>query len=305
MIRKIYHSIRYGSKMVNAMRVDAVLTSKEPWSTERSESDFSKLQSDSIRRNSYAYDPFSLWNRANERVAKLLSLLPSLRARGLSTLDAGCGDGMLSVLLNAYGHHVTLVDMEDWRDAQARQLPFISSKLEDLVEITSNSQDLVTSFNTFEHVQDPTSALVELLRVVRPGGHIYLHFGPLYCSPIGLHAHKTLNMPFPQFLFREEFWRQKLREFGINDLGGERSDLQPLNKWRLHQFEELFHDCGGEAVLLKRFYSRDCTNLILKYPEAFRGRGLTYDDVTVQGLEVLLKKPETPNQSCSERQPCQ
>lgn len=271
--------------------IGAVLDNRDAPDCSTAESHFDELQSKYSPRDGYKYDAHSLWVRAQERMAELFELVPALRERGRHLLDAGCGDGMLSVQLAAYGHLVTLVDMEDWRDRQALHLHFVESKLEKVEGVSSESQDMVTSYNTFEHVEGPAKCLAELLRIVKPGGHLYFHFGPLYCSPIGLHAHKTLNMPYPQFLFSKEFLDAKLRELGINDLGRDQSALQPLNRWRLCQFEELFNSCDAELLLLRHCPSKDYTSIVLEYPECFRGRGLTLPDLRVQALKVLLRKP--------------
>jgi hypothetical protein len=100
-------------------------------------------------------------------------------------------------------------------------------------------------------------------------------------------------MPYPQFLFSEAFIQRKLQQLGIWDLGKKRENLQPLNRWRLAQFEALWSDSMCEVMESRYFRaSPQHTDLVLRYPESFRGLGLEYEDVTIQSLRVLLRKRE-------------
>ncbi len=90
--------------------------------------------------------------------------------------------------------------------------------------------DLVMSWSVFEHVPDPEQALKNVLRLVKPGGVIYLSIH-LYTSNNGHHDIRA-------FTGQEEklpIWGH-LRE-------STRSQLHPssyLNRWRLAQWRELF-----------------------------------------------------------------
>ena len=129
-----------------------------------------------------------------------------------------------------------------------------------------------------------------MLRVAKPGGHVYLSFNPLFCSPWGLHAYHTLNMPYPQFLFSEGYLDRLLAGHGIIDLGKARTQLQPLNRWKPEQYRALWRRESCRIVSETR--TRDFSGLpvILEYPESFRGLGLTLEDVTASGFAVLVQK---------------
>ncbi len=112
---------------------------------------------------------------------------------------------MCGYLLSCYGHSVYLSDMEDWRAPQAQQLEFLQTEIEAGLIWPDEYFDFIYSYNTFEHLKDPKTALTELLRVTKRGGLIYLNFAPLYASAWGLHAYRTLKIPYIQFLFSEAF----------------------------------------------------------------------------------------------------
>jgi hypothetical protein len=59
------------------------------------------------------------------------------------------------------------------------------------------------------------------------------------------------------------------------------------------QFEGLWRRSGCEVVsaqVLDRW--TQYLDLLLRFPRAFTGRGLTLDDLTVHSIAVLLRRPE-------------
>lgn len=253
------------------------------------EATFARLKREFDQRRSYSYSAWDVWQRGTTRAAALMSTC-DLRTPGARVLDAGCGEGMLAAALHGYGHRLTLIDVDDWRDERARSLCFHKADLCQPLPLESDQFDLVYSYNTFEHLPAPGIAFSELVRVCRPGGQIYLKFGPLYASAWGLHAYHTLPIPYLQFLFTQEFLRAKLAEAGIYDLGGSRDDLQPLNAWRLEQFQRMWHEsaCAVRAADVNEELTH--LSLIRRFPQAFRGRGLMFEDVITKSVWVRLRK---------------
>jgi SAM-dependent methyltransferase len=239
----------------------------------------------------YGYDSYSTWARGCERAIKLL-LTPELRSKQLTVLEAGCGDGMTSYALTTYGNvkEICLNDTQDWRDERAKSFAFIPGDMCEGVAVSSSTFDLVITYNTFEHVRDPGSALRELLRVCKPGGVVYIDFNPLYCSPLGLHAF-SFRMPYAQFLFSPSLIQTKVRELGVDDLGRSSDSLQPTNQWRISQFRELWKDSGCDIVHMVEVPEQRHLATVLEFPAAFQGRNLTVDDLEIAGIAVMMRKP--------------
>ena len=120
-----------------------------------------------------------------------------------STLEIACADGMVSSHLAKAGARATALDLSDalfddrahrtgvrFIQADAGEMPF-----------TDAASDLARSINAFEHRTDPRAVLQEAIRVTRPGGAGYLHFGPLDRSSYGLHATRSITVPFCHLLF--------------------------------------------------------------------------------------------------------
>ena len=272
--------------------VEEILVRREPPQCSNSEAAFERLQAEYAGVPEYGYDALSTWKRGADRAAALLTLDPKLKSPGARILDAGCGDGMTAYLLATFGHEATVSDAEDWRDARARSLPFVEGDLAKPGLTPENHFDLVCTYNSFEHFSDPGTVLQQLVRACVPGGMLYLEFGPLYCGPWGLHAYRTLRMPYPQFLFSRGFIGKKLDELGIEDLGRKRTSLQPVNGWRLAQFRDLWARSGCEVLRCDvKWVDTGLLRLIKEFPEAFRGRELTLEDVLAQSLTVLLRRP--------------
>jgi demethylmenaquinone methyltransferase / 2-methoxy-6-polyprenyl-1,4-benzoquinol methylase len=89
---------------------------------------------------------------------------------------------MVSSHLAKAGAQATALDLSDAlfddsvRDAGVRLVQADASDM----PFADAEFDLVCSFNAFEHVTDPEAVLREAIRVTKPGGAIYLLFGPLY-----------------------------------------------------------------------------------------------------------------------------
>jgi hypothetical protein len=72
---------------------------------------------------------------------------------------------MLCVLLDTFGHEMTLSDLEDWRMDAAKSLPFVPADCCDALPIPNDaSTSLSALINAFEHFPNPRRAMDELLR---------------------------------------------------------------------------------------------------------------------------------------------
>ena len=97
---------------------------------------------------------------------------------GRRLLDVGCGTGGFSVLAGEAGADVWSVDaspeaaaIAGVRTAGRRVLVATAESL----PLASASFDLVYCFSTLEHLGDASRAVREMVRVLRPGGRLYLH----------------------------------------------------------------------------------------------------------------------------------
>jgi ubiquinone/menaquinone biosynthesis C-methylase UbiE len=96
-------------------------------------------------------------------------------------LDWGCGWGQVTSLLKERGVQVECFDYRDGEDVHVTQLerfPQISVRVSgDPVKLPFSDSHFgaVLSCGVLEHVQDPDASLVELHRVLQPGGCLFIY----------------------------------------------------------------------------------------------------------------------------------
>jgi 2-polyprenyl-3-methyl-5-hydroxy-6-metoxy-1,4-benzoquinol methylase len=114
------------------------------------------------------------------RVEVLKECLDGQEIRGSSWLDAGCGTGTLSRILAERGCYVTGVDAAPAMVEKAKSLAAKSElsrlltfhQVDDVahMEFRDNSFDGILCSSVLEYLADPGACLLELVRVLRPGG---------------------------------------------------------------------------------------------------------------------------------------
>lgn len=239
----------------------------------------------------YDYDDLSLWLRASRRIARLAEL-GALKANPCRVLEICGGDGMVSALLTELGHQVVMVDQSDWRHARAQDVQFVECDVDTGLPFREGEFDLLVSYNAFEHVKQPDAVLAEMRRVCRSGGKLLLDFGPLYASPFGLHAW-NLPLPWPQFLLSPALLAQVISSRSLSDLGTSQDTLQPTNGWSLARFRELWAHSGCTIEHLAEDEDHRFLELVTEFPAAFRGRGLTFEDLVKNSIEIVLARPDS------------
>ncbi len=103
-------------------------------------------------------------------------------------LDAACGEGYGTYLLSKWGAKKAVgVDISESAVAHAQEvfggekLEFFCNTVEKLAMFPNNSFDMVVSFETIEHIQDPIAFLKEIKRIVKPDGIVVISCPNDYC----------------------------------------------------------------------------------------------------------------------------
>lgn len=127
-------------------------------------------------------------------------------------LDVGCGAGGKSLYYASLGAaSVVGVDIVPGYRAEAKALAAELCLADRAVFLCASALalpfpdgqfDTVVMNDFFEHVSDPEEALREALRVLAPGGRVYVNFPPYY-HPTGAHMSDVLHMPWVQLFFTE------------------------------------------------------------------------------------------------------
>jgi SAM-dependent methyltransferase len=121
------------------------------------------------------YDPTSeLWGEHRSRYR-----FAAQWVAGKRVLDVACGAGFGLEMLRAAGANAVGIDLDFDALCQGSQAQADATRL----PLSDASMDVVASFETIEHVPDARALVVELRRVLRPGGALVLStpnraFGP-------------------------------------------------------------------------------------------------------------------------------
>lgn len=152
---------------------------------------------------------------------------------------------------------------------------------------------LVTAVNTFEHISDPTRALAEIARVLRPGAWVYVSFDPIWTADTGSHFQHRVADPWAHLVLDEAQFVARMREAGAEDW--EIDDFRwAMNRHRLAFYERLFRKTAAELgldVALFRAWSGVVHQSHLEHAN-FRLALKTYtrDELLTRGMTAVLHK---------------
>lgn len=95
-------------------------------------------------------------------------------------LDVGCATGIFLDCARKTGWDVKGIEVSKWASERARyrlHLDVLTRTIGDAVKnnwVKNNSFDVVTLWDTIEHLQDPTSVLMEVNSVLKEGGLLFI-----------------------------------------------------------------------------------------------------------------------------------
>jgi SAM-dependent methyltransferase len=237
----------------------------------------------------YRYDDESLAARGRERAATMLAYTRRETNLPHRYLDLGMWDGMTCHALQTMGRTAVGVDIRvEGLDARAvgGGAAFAGMDAAQL-GFADESFDFVFSFNSFEHFPDPEAVLREALRVLRPGGYLYLDFGPVWLSPRGAHQFQTISVPYVECLFTKETLTEYAAANDIRLMG-----YFWMNEWPLTRYRELWDRYADqmERVAYYETANADHVELVRRYPSCFRSKTRVFDDLIISNVETLFRK---------------
>ena len=101
--------------------------------------------------------------------------------KNLKVLDVGCGGGLITEAMAAFGAQVTGIDMGEAPLSVAKlhllesghSVEYLKITAEQLAEQRSQQFDIVTCLEMLEHVPDPASVVQACSELVKPSGDVY------------------------------------------------------------------------------------------------------------------------------------
>jgi ubiquinone/menaquinone biosynthesis C-methylase UbiE len=155
--------------------------------------------------------------------------------------------------------------------------------------------DFVYCINAFEHIQDPSNALLEIWRVLKPGGYAFIQFDPLYYCDTGSHMFDFFPEPWGHLVYSEDEYIQKIRsahcpEEMIQDF------RSGLNKKRRRYFIKLFSIFTDDKLqIFEKKASYEWSGVsnpeFMKHNNFERLQKIYLkEDLLFRGMNILLKK---------------
>lgn len=272
-------------------KVEALLDSFPEKKMYLSYEDLERLTKTFPKPPPYNYSLEALQNRGAKRSHEIKKIIKH-DADIVKTLEIGAKDGMVSYYLNKkLNKKCTCVDLnpKPIENLSYGDTKFVKGDVCQL-PFESESFDLAFSYNSFEHFHQPRKALLEMLRVLRPNGILYLDFGPIYYAPKGLHLYNKVFIPYCQLLF--EF--KTLEEYCLaHNLGAPKFNIgKGLSGWSIGQYRNLWNEIN-QLASIDQYYENPTyagLKLVEKYPEYFKGKFESIDDLIITQIQIKLKK---------------
>lgn len=235
----------------------------------------------------YDYSIEGRIRRGTERAKAILDSLNGVIPH--SALELGCMDAMTSAALLKHGVSSAIgLDIDNTTSSEASEagVKFLNSPAEN-IPLADGSVDLVFSFNTMEHFVSPILVLQEVQRVLRPGGYFFSDFDPLYYSAQGLHAYRKINIPYCQFLFKDEDLIEYAERHQLNW-----AELPYVNKYSADQFRNLWSNMkmGFKIIYYKERVDLASIGLIYKHPSCFKKNNVPFHNFLISHMQILAKK---------------
>jgi len=191
---------------------------------------FDRLQFHLLNLIASGEDPLSGSRYANESKIRVLlgDTITTALTRASTIIDFGCGYGEDSIHLAQLGcSHVIGLDIRQEVLAAASSAARAAG-VENRCVFTKDAPpaiaDAIISVDTFEHFDDPLAILQVMHGLVKPGGKVYITFGPTWYHPLGGHLFSVF--PWAHLLFSESAlcaWRAQYHKDGaqkFNEVAG-------------------------------------------------------------------------------------
>jgi len=179
-------------------------------------------------------------------------------------MASGCGTFVFYGLLN--GYDVYGIDPAEWKNKFNKMkiklynysrswIGHFIKAVGEYLPFKDESFDIVSSYQTLEHVSDVEKCLQEMLRIVREGGSMFLHF-PDYRSTFESHYRLPWIPLFPKTLAR----------FYLKVLGRPTLGLDTINYVTKRNIMRYFKDKQFEVIDLDCvFFHKRSKNIIEKF----------------------------------------
>lgn len=210
-------------------------------------------------------------------------------------LDFGCGHGAFCInlaLKNA--KKVIGIDLEKKLLKFAiENLEINYSNLKNIIEFKElnileakfdENFDIIVSKDTFEHAFNLDKILDKFYEILKPGGKVFLGFGPLFNFYNGDHGRTNLKVPWLHALLPERYIVNKYNKNSLNKIT-KIEDLG-LNKYSFKDYKKIFRNSKFEIIY---FETNKSDHPIFKFVNFFKNIPFLREYLT-NNIYCVLKK---------------
>jgi ubiquinone/menaquinone biosynthesis C-methylase UbiE len=154
--------------------------------------------------------------------------------------------------------------------------------------------DIVISRSAMEHFTPVEGALSEMVRVVRPGGIVYLGIDPFFWIR-GCHKRGVVDLPWAHARLSLDDYRRFVAETEGEALADERRlRLETLNRLTIRQWRSMMEDTGCEILEWVTDPSPLGKSMLVERPEIEQTLlpGVDREDLLSERVSVVLRKSE-------------
>jgi SAM-dependent methyltransferase len=206
-------------------------------------------------------EPSYVWRAGQERRLNMILEAAGERVKG-RVLENGCGVGMYVTKLSPQAGMVIGLEYDFERTLEAHEAsPYIINAAGEGLPFPGDCFDLVLSHEVLEHVRDDRTAVMEMARVLKPGGRIVI-FCPNRGYPFETHGiywrgkYRFGNIPLVNWLPPK--WRDRLaphvRVYTRKDIGSLFADLPTHLIYRsviFGAYDNLIARFGGAGKIIR------------------------------------------------------
>jgi SAM-dependent methyltransferase len=230
------------------------------------------------------YDPASITARSRWRIT---SIHDRIDLADKTVLEIGCGAGYevwyLARHLGCDAWGIDVSPRQAWPSLRGPRVHLVEGDIAVRGSVPESTFERVLSFTVWEHVTHPLEAIVELERIMKPGGLAWIRAN-LYRGPTSSHRTRDIAFPFPHLLFEDAVVDEAMRRAGKAPGGS-----AWVNRLTWEQYEAAFIAAGFTIRALtfttypldEAFYSR-FEDVLGRYPKVDLERGF---------FQVVLEKP--------------
>ena len=230
------------------------------------------------------------------------------------SLEVGGAGGLLAGLFAQCYGQVTCTDIIDWeaqydgrfvtllgekfeRNGKLYDPAKVALKVADAQELkfADNAFDFVFSLNAFEHIPDPERGLREAIRVVRPGGRVYIQFDPVWTADSGSHFLHRIGQPWAHLVMTDEEIAVLMTANGAasDEIESYRHHMNRLPAAYYRDSLPAIAADAGANVIAQQSWLGVCDNTYLESPNLALAASILdvpQEDLLIRGFRYVFEK---------------